>query len=773
MNLRGQTGLSLSKQLQIQQFILDKKIDICHLQESNIEDDTFSSCNFISSSFEILVNNSISKYGSASLVRSDLQVTNIGMDHEGRVIVFDVMGGFTCVNLYLHSGTGAIPRGKREQYCSETIPQLLIHHREIGICGGDFNSITEKVDASRNPESKMSPSLRRLVSTFSWVDSYRALHPTTRSYSRYYDSDRYGEGASRIDRSYHWGNITVLEADYYSLAFSDHMAQVTRYQLPAAMARLFSPRSRSTFKVKPEVAKDDIFKVRLREKMMTDWQPVRDYGVDVLVWWEELVKPGIRRLAIERGRELNKERRGHLNLLLVRQAHLTKKVQAGNTNKLPELREVNIRLDNWYNEESNKIALQANIKDIEQSENIRIYHHAINQNLIKKSSILRLQTDGGLLEGHRACAEYLEQSVASHLLQPAALDPVAQQVLLSEVKEVFTEQDNKMLCALPTKEEVLKVLKSCESHSAPGTDGITAYVYKQHWDLLGDSLTNVVQAVFRGQQPTASQRTSLMIFGTKPKKKLSLKPTDKRKISLLNVDFKLMSGVEAARLRSTMTRTVSPHQLVAGSDRRIHHGIALARDAIQAAGKSKLGCGILDTDLVSAFCNMVLFWAIQVMRRKGMCQEACNRLLNLYQSNFSIIVVNNTPGKCIENIRLTIRQGDKMSMEIFTFGIDPVLEYLETRLQGILIHSLPVHGPIPAPPPPPPHRPGRRTPPRRRHQNNTTTLPHLEFRYKLIGYCDDLKPSITTMEEFLIVDRCMMIFEHSSGCMMHRDPTSG
>ena len=177
-----------------------------------------------------------------------------------------------------------------------------------------------------------------------------------------------------------------------------------------------------------------------------------------------------------------------------------------------------------------------------------------------------------------------------------------------------------------------------------------------------------------------------MIFGTKPKKKLSLKPSDKRKISLLNVDFKIMSGVEAARLRSTMTRTVSAHQLVAGSDRRIHHGIALARDAIQAAGKSKLGCGILDTDLVSAFCNMVLFWAIQVMRRKGMCQEACSRLLNLYKSNFSIIVVNNTPGKCIENVRLTIHQGDKISMEIFTFGIDPVLEYLETRLQGILIH---------------------------------------------------------------------------------------
>ena len=50
-----------------------------------------------------------------------------------------------------------------------------------------------------------------------------------------------------------------------------------------------------------------------------------------------------------------------------------------------------------------------------------------------------------------------------------------------------------------------------------------------------------------------------------------------------------------------MKRTVSPLQLVAGDDRRLHHGIALARDAIHAAGKSKHGCGILDTDLVAAF----------------------------------------------------------------------------------------------------------------------------------------------------------------------------
>ena len=99
-----------------------------------------------------------------------------------------------------------------------------------------------------------------------------------------------------------------------------------------------------------------------------------------------------------------------------------------------------------------------------------------------------------------------------------------------------------------------------------------------------------------------------MFFGAKPKKLKSLKPKDKRKLSLLNVDFKTMTGIQAKRHRKIMTRTVSHLQLVAGEDRRIHHGIALARDAITAAGRTGVGCGILDTDLIAAFDWMVMTW---------------------------------------------------------------------------------------------------------------------------------------------------------------------
>ena len=92
-------------------------------------------------------------------------------------------------------------------------------------------------------------------------------------------------------------------------------------------------------------------------------------------------------------------------------------------------------------------------------------------------------------------------------------------------------------------------------------------------------------------------------------------------------------------------------------------------------------------------------------------------------------------------------------MEWFALGIDPLLRYLEKRLNGIPIVSLPLFGPS--------------------LKEDKWPLPPLEERFKLMAYCDDLKPSITSMSEFVTVDKSCHLFELSSGCRLHRDPMAG
>ena len=98
-------------------------------------------------------------------------------------------------------------------------------------------------------------------------------------------------------------------------------------------------------------------------------------------------------------------------------------------------------------------------------------------------------------------------------------------------------------------------------------------------------------------------------FVKKPKKHNSIKP-----------------GLEAKSFGNTATHTLSPIQLVAGSDRRIHHGINLARDAIYQAGKSKAGCGLLDPDFMAGFDWLDMAWVYMVLEKKGVDHRVIDRV---------------------------------------------------------------------------------------------------------------------------------------------------
>ena len=67
---------------------------------------------------------------------------------------------------------------------------------------------------------------------------------------------------------------------------------------------------------------------------------------------------------------------------------------------------------------------------------------------------------------------------------------------------------------------------------------------------------------------------------------------------------------------------------------------------------------------------------------------------------------------------------------------------LKRELQGILVAAVPVQGPT---------------------LQGMTPLPRLGQRYIAIGYADDNKPSITSMEAFIIDDHSLAVFEKASG----------
>ena len=281
INVHGQSNLTEAKQLQLEDFIKYNKIDIAHIQETEICDTTFSTCNFISSSFNLNSNNAANKYGTSSLVKSIYSVENIKCDTAGRALVFDI-GGLTFGNLYGHSGTDERSRAYRENFYAEVVPQLLTSRKHDGCVGGDFNCIIDKADATNHPEAKMSNCLKRVTKVFDMKDSFRALYPKVKAFSRYYGDTR-GQGATRIDRQYHFGNITIREAKYLPLSFSDHHSFIVTICLPDPLLKIICPKAWPSHTLSDEVIYDQEFQESFANAMI-DKKNIRVFGMNTLLW---------------------------------------------------------------------------------------------------------------------------------------------------------------------------------------------------------------------------------------------------------------------------------------------------------------------------------------------------------------------------------------------------------------------------------------------------------------------------------------------------------
>ena len=73
----------------------------------------------------------------------------------------------------------------------------------------------------------------------------------------------------------------------------------------------------------------------------------------------------------------------------LRQLYLSRKIKIGQSWRLLDLRKVHEMINNWYEEESERIKHQAIIKEFQECEKVRIYHHELHKSFIKKSSILK------------------------------------------------------------------------------------------------------------------------------------------------------------------------------------------------------------------------------------------------------------------------------------------------------------------------------------------------------------------------------------------------
>ena len=70
------------------------------------------------------------------------------------------------------------------------------------------------------------------------------------------------------------------------------------------------------------------------------------------------------------------------------------------------LKAVQLEIEEWHRKGCEKIKLLSKAEEIDSYESVRIHHHKLHSKQIKGCSILKLQCDIEVLEGHDICAKY-------------------------------------------------------------------------------------------------------------------------------------------------------------------------------------------------------------------------------------------------------------------------------------------------------------------------------------------------------------------------------
>ena len=116
-------------------------------------------------------------------------------------------------------------------------------------------------------------------------------------------------------------------------------------------------------------------------------------------------------------------------------------------------------------------------------------------------------------------------------------------------------------------------------NKTPGNDGLTVEVYYTFWPALGDLLVEVLNEIYERGELMASQKQGVITLIEKEAKD-TLHIQNYRPITLLNVDYKIVSKVLAKIMKEVLNEIIHHDQVGYIKDRNIGEAVRLIDDML-------------------------------------------------------------------------------------------------------------------------------------------------------------------------------------------------
>ena len=244
-------------------------------------------------------------------------------------------------------------------------------------------------------------------------------------------------------------------------------------------------------------------------------------------------------------------------------------------------------------------------------------------------------------------------------------------------------EDNREICeGKLTKDECLKVLKEMKLNKTPGNDGLTVEFYYTFWPALGDLLVEVLNETYERGELTASQKQGVITLIEKEAKD-TLHIKNYRPITLLNVDYKIVSKVLAKRMKEVLNEIIHHDQVGYIKDRNIGEAVRLIDDMLfYSMHYGEQGKGFLcAVDFEKAFDSVSHRYLFQILKLFGFGDSFCSWVKLLYKG-ISSCVMNGGHSTGYFEIERGVRQGDPLSPYLFLVAIE-ILAHAVRRDNGI------------------------------------------------------------------------------------------